>query len=98
MAKRLHLPLFPLNSVLFPGGVLPLRIFEPRFMVKVSVCMKEQSGIGVSLILSGKEVSEAATTYVVGCLVYIIVWYQRDDGLLGFSVQGLQRFRIHASF
>src|SRR3569623_49234 len=97
MAKRLHLPLFPLNSVLFPGGVLPLRIFEPRYMEMVSVCMKEQSGFGVSLILSGKEVGEAATTYEVGTLVNIIDWDQRDDGLLGITVQGQQRFRIHAT-
>src|SRR3569623_2221748 len=97
MAKRLHLPLFPLNSVLFPGGVLPLRIFEPRYMEMVSVCMKEQSGFGVSLILSGKEVGEAATTYEVGALVYIIEWDQRDDGLLGITVHGPRRFRIHAT-
>src|SRR3569623_1581246 len=97
MAKRLHLPLFPLNSVFFPGGGLPLRIFEPRYMEMVRVCMKEQSGFGVSLILSGKEVGEAATTYAVGTLVNIIDWDQRDDGLLGITVQGQQRCRIHAT-
>src|SRR3569623_528967 len=97
MAKRLHLPLFPLNSVLFPGGVLPLRIFEPRYMEMVSVCMKEQSGFGVSLILRGKEVGEAATTYEVGTLVNIIDWAQRDDGLLGITVQGQRRYRIPAT-
>lgn len=92
--KQLHIPLFPLNTVLFPGGRLPLRIFEPRYMEMVSVCMKEQSGFGVSLILSGKEVGEAASTYEVGTLVRIIDWDQRDDGLLGITVQGEQRFRI----
>lgn len=94
MAKQLHIPLFPLNSVLFPAGILPLRIFEPRYMQMVSVCMKEQSGFGVSLILSGKEVGEAATTYEVGTLVRITDWDQRDDGLLGITVRGEQRFRI----
>lgn len=94
MAKQLHIPLFPLNNVLFPGGILPLRIFEPRYMEMVSVCMKEQSGFGVSLILSGKEVGEAATTYEVGTLVRITDWDQREDGLLGITVQGEQRFRI----
>src|SRR3569623_2260097 len=97
MAKRLHLPLFPLNSVLFPGGVLPLRIFEPRYMEMVSECLKEQSGFGVSLSQSGKEVGEAATTYEGGTLVNIIDCDQRDDGLLGITVQGQRRFRIHAT-
>src|SRR3569623_1408701 len=87
LAKRLLLPLFPLISVLFPGGVLPLRIFEPRYMEVVSVCMKEQSGFGVSLILSGKEVGEAATTYEVGTLVNIIDWDQRVDRLAGIHAE-----------
>src|SRR3569833_51867 len=97
MAKQLHIPLFPLNTVLFPGGILPLRIFEPRYMEMVSVCMKEQSGIGVCLILSGKEVGEAATTNDVGTFVRIIDWDQRDDGMLGITVQGEQRFRVLSS-
>src|SRR3569833_1046083 len=97
MAKQLHIPLFPLNTVLFPGGILPLRIFEPRYMEMVSVCMKEQSGFGVCLILSGKEVGEAATTYDVGTFVRIIDWDQRDDGMLGITVQGEQRFRVLSS-
>lgn len=97
MATRLHIPLFPLNTVLFPGGVLPLRVFEPRYMDMVSACMKQQSGFGVCLILSGKEVGEAAVTYEVGSLVRIIDWDQRDDGMLGITAQGQQRFRIFAT-
>lgn len=97
MATCLHIPLFPLNTVLFPGGLLPLRIFEPRYMEMVSVCMKEQSGFGVCLILSGKEVGEAATPYDVGTLVRIVDWEQRDDGLLGITVRGERRFRILSS-
>ncbi len=97
MSKRLHIPLFPLNTVLFPGGVLPLRVFEPRYMDMVSACMKQESGFGVCLILSGKEVGEAATTYDVGTYVRIIDWDQRDDGMLGIIAQGQQRFRILAA-
>ena len=97
MTTCLRIPLFPLNTVLFPGGTLPLRIFEPRYMEMISSCMKGQTGFGVSLILSGKEVGEAATPYDVGTLVRIVDWDQRDDGLLGITVRGEQRFRTRAS-
>jgi len=91
---RMRIPLFPLHNVLFPGGVLPLRIFEPRYLEMVSTCMKEGSGFGIALILSGNEVGEAAKTYEVGSYARIIDWNMRDDGLLGISVQSEQRFRI----
>ena len=94
---RMHIPLFPLNNVLFPGGVLPLRIFEPRYLEMISTCMKEGTGFGIALILSGSEVGEAAKTYDIGSLVRIIDWTLRDDGLLGISVQSQSRFRILAT-
>lgn len=97
MTTCLRIPLFPLNTVLFPGGTLPLRIFEPRYMEMISACMKGQTGFGVSLILSGKEVGEAATPYDVGTLVRIVDWDQRDDGLLGITVRGERRFRTRSS-
>src|SRR3569832_772756 len=97
MAKQLHLPLIPLNTVLFPGGILPLRIFEPRYMEMVSVCMKVQSGFGECMIMSGKEVGGAATTYDVGTFVLIFDWDQRVDCMLGITVQGDQRFRVLSS-
>ncbi len=91
---RMRIPLFPLNNVLFPGGVLPLRIFEPRYLEMISTCMKEGTGFGIALILSGHEVGEAAKTYDIGSHVRIIDWTLRDDGLLGISVQSEGRFRI----
>jgi hypothetical protein len=91
---RINIPLFPLNSVVFPGGVVPLRIFEPRYLEMVSACMKEGTGFGMALILSGSEVGEAAKTYDIGSHVRIIDWTLRDDGLLGISVQSEGRFRI----
>jgi hypothetical protein len=91
---RMRIPLFPLNNVLFPGGVLPLRIFEPRYLEMISTCMKEGTGFGIALILSGLEVGEAAKTYDIGSHVSIIDWTLRDDGLLGISVQSQERFRI----
>ncbi len=90
----LSIPLFPLNTVLFPGGVLPLRIFEPRYLDMVSECLKSDSGIGVVLIRSGQEVGELADTYEVGTLSHIRYWHKRSDGLLGITLQGEQRFRI----
>ncbi len=94
MATRIRIPLFPLNNVLFPGGVLPLRVFEPRYLDMISNCMKEGSGFGIALILSGNEVGEAAKTYDIGSHVRITDWTMRDDGLLGISVQSEGRFRI----
>ena len=94
---RLHIPLFPLNNVLFPGGILPLRVFEPRYLEMISTCMKEGAGFGIALILSGSEVGEAAKTYDIGSLVRIVDWTLREDGLLGISVQSEGRFRILAT-
>jgi len=78
--SRLTIPLFPLHTVLFPGGVLPLRIFEPRYLDMVSECMRHNSGFGVCLIREGKEVGAAAQTYDVGTLVRISYFDRRHDG------------------
>ena len=93
MAK-IRIPLFPLHNVLFPGGLLPLRVFEPRYLEMISTCMKRGTGFGVALILSGSEVGEAAKTYDIGSFVRIVDWTMRDDGLLGITVQCEGRFRI----
>ena len=95
--SRLTIPLFPLHTVLFPGGVLPLRIFEPRYLDMVSDCMKHNSGLGICLIREGKEVGQAAVTYEVGTLARIGYFDRRPDGLLGITVNGESRFRIVAS-
>jgi Lon protease-like protein len=92
--KTVQIPLFPLNTVLFPGGPLPLRIFEARYMDMVSNCLKTESGFGVCLIRDGKEVGEAASTYGMGTIARIVDWHTRHDGLLGISAIGEQRFRI----
>lgn len=92
--SELNIPLFPLSSILFPGGVLPLRIFEPRYLDMISASMKNSSPFGVALILEGSESGVAASTYDVGTLVTIDYFHQRGDGLLGITVRGEQRFRI----
>ncbi|MFK5913961.1 MAG: LON peptidase substrate-binding domain-containing protein [Woeseiaceae bacterium] len=95
--ETIKIPLFPLDAVLFPGGVLPLRIFEPRYLDMVSDCLKKECGIGVVLIKSGHESGEAAKVNGFGTLSYISYWHKRVDGMLGITLTGEQRFRILSS-
>lgn len=90
----LHISLFPLHSVLFPGGPLALRVFEPRYLDMISQCLKDDCGFGICLIRDGDEVGQAAHTYDVGTLSRISYWNRRPDGLFGVTVKGEQRFRI----
>lgn len=92
----MQVPLFPLNTVLFPGGPLPLRIFEPRYLDMVSACFKNDGPFGVLLIREGGETGPA-TTHTVGTLARITDWYQGSDGLLGVTAVGEKRFRLLAS-
>ena len=92
--KTIKIPLFPLNAVLFPGGALPLRIFEPRYLDMISNCMKSESGIGVVLIEKGKEAGTAAKAFEFGTMSFISYWHKRNDGMLGITLTGEQRFRI----
>jgi len=89
----MNVPLFPLSTVLYPGGPLPLRIFEPRYLDMISACLKSDAPFGVLLIRSGSETGPAKT-YEVGTLARIIDWYQGSDGLLGITAVGEQRFRL----
>jgi Lon protease-like protein len=90
----LSIPIFPLHTVLFPQGTLPLRIFEPRYLEMVSRCMKNQEGFGVCLIRNGSEVGEVAETYDTGTLTEITYFNRQPDGLLGITACGIQRFHI----
>lgn len=88
-----QIPLFPLSTVLFPGGPLPLRVFEPRYLDMISSCMKSDTPFGVLLIREGEEAGQAST-FDVGTLAQISDWYQGSDGLLGVTAIGEQRFRL----
>lgn len=89
------LPLFPLGSLVFPDGPLPLRIFEPRYVNLVKRCMQTDSGFGVVLLFRGNEAGTAeATTAGIGTEVRIIDFDRLPDGLLGITCRGQQRFRI----
>ncbi len=87
------IPLFPLGTVLFPGGPLRLRIFEPRYLDMVSRCLREQSRFGVVAIKEGSEVG-AATTFAIGTTGEIVDWRQEADGLLGITVVGRECFTL----
>jgi len=89
------LPLFPLQTVLFPDGPLPLRVFEPRYLDMVSRCLKEDREFGVVLIESGTEGGDARTE-PVGTLARITDWYQGSDGILGITAVGTRRFRLES--
>jgi len=86
--------LFPLHTVLFPGGPLPLRIFETRYTDMVRKCMREQQPFGVVLIQEGEEAGAVATTATVGCSARIADFNTLQDGLLGISCVGERRFRV----
>jgi len=92
--SKLTIPLFPLKTVLFPHGILPLRLFEPRYLDMVSACMKSDSGFGVCLISAGEEVGAAASIHTVGTLARITDWEMREDGLLGITLRGQERLTI----
>lgn len=92
--KENWLPLFPLNAVLFPDGVLPLKVFETRYIDMVRDCMKRESTFGVVLIKSGKEVGSAAEPETIGCMAHIIDWDASQLGVLVLRTRGGQRFRI----
>jgi uncharacterized protein len=89
------LPLFPLGTVLFPGGPLALRIFEPRYLDMVGRCMKDGSGFGVVLLVDGREVGGGTlTTAAVGTEARIVDFNRLQDGLLGLTCLGHERLRI----
>src|SRR5262245_12319732 len=90
----LEIPLFPLNAVLFPGGLLPLRIFEQRYMDMVKVCLKEEKPLGICLLAEGQEVGDAATPHNVGTVATIAEWDMLQLGVLSIKARGGQRFRI----
>ena len=89
------LPLFPLNTVLFPGCMLDLQIFEARYLDMISRCMKQGEGFGVVCILEGMEVGAAAGLFAaIGCEALIRDFQQLPNGLLGIRVEGGRRFRV----
>ena len=96
MSPISEIPLFPLGTVLLPGGPLPLRIFETRYIDLVRRCLRDGSGFGVVLIREGVEAGGSALTFDVGTYARIVDFSQQPDGLLGIRAAGERRFRILA--
>lgn len=101
LQAKLHaareIPLFPLNTVLFPGGKLPLKVFEPRYMEMVGACLKDKKAFGICLIRAGQETGDPALPEQVGCMAEVIDWDMRQLGVLDIAVLGTQRFHIEDS-
>jgi Lon protease-like protein len=90
----MEMPLFPLNVVLFPGMVLPLHIFEPRYREMINRCIDEEIPFGVVLIQEGYEVGTAAKPYSIGTAARIVKVDRASDGTMNITCVGMQRFRI----
>ena len=89
------IPLFPLRTVLFPAGHLPLRIFEQRYIDMVRECSRDDSGFGVCL---AADDDEATPPYAqIGTVATIRDWYTFEDGLLGIAAVGGARFMIQGA-
>lgn len=94
----MELPLFPLNTVLFPGCMLDLQLFEARYLDMIGRCMKQGTGFGVVGILEGEEVGSAAQRIApLGCEALIRDWQQLPNGLLGIRVEGGRRFTVEGT-
>lgn len=89
-----EVPLFPLGTVLFPGGWLPLRIFEPRYLRMVAECSAEQRPFGVALIRAGRETGLPAVPHDTGTLATLIDFDREPNGMLRIACVGGARFRI----
>ncbi len=94
MKIAVRIPLFPLRTVLFPQGLLPLRIFETRYLDMIRRVMREDAGFGVVLIRTGAEVGEITELAEVGTWARVADFDQLPDGLLKIVARGERRFRI----
>jgi uncharacterized protein len=91
------LPLFPLHTVLFPGGLLPLKVFEARYQDMTRECLRDAAPFGVCLLKSGSEVAqpdEPAVPEMTGCLAEIIDCDVQEYGLMHIRARGTRRFRL----
>ena len=90
----MHVPLFPLNSIVLPGGRIPLQLFEPRYIDMLTRCLKVDGGFVVVLLRDGTETSQFAPFHKVGTYVRIVDFQQLDNGLLGITVEGESKVAI----
>ena len=94
MGITVEIPIFPLGTVLYPGGLLPLRIFEQRYLDLAKFCIRDNAPFGVCLIREGMEVGPIAVPYAVGCTARIAQWDMPHLGLFHLVTHGESVFRI----
>jgi uncharacterized protein len=93
-AMPVEIPLFPLGTVLFPGGLLPLKVFEQRYVDMTKACLRDSTPFGVCLIKEGHEVGQPAAPHAVGCLAHIAQWDVPHPNLFAVLARGSTRFRV----
>lgn len=92
--ETVEVPIFPLNTVLFPGGLLPLKIFEQRYLDMTRDCLRDGTPFGVFLIREGSEVGTPASCEEVGCLASISQWEMPQLSIFHLLVEGRGKVRI----
>ena len=95
-ATAAELPLFPLHTVLLPGGPLQLQVFEPRYLDMIGRCMRAGAPFGVVRILAGSEAGMASDIAVSGTSARIIDFHSLSNGLLGLLCLGERVFRLES--
>lgn len=94
MTTEVEIPIFPLNTVLYPGGRLPLRIFEVRYVDMTKACIRDGSVFGVCQIIDGREAGKPAVFATSGCTARIQHWEVPAAGLFSLVTQGEQVFKV----
>ncbi|GAB7539272.1 LON peptidase substrate-binding domain-containing protein [Burkholderia sp. 3C] len=95
--QLVDLPLFPLHTVLFPGGLLPLKVFEARYVDMARGCLRDNVPFGVCLLKSGPEVAQddqVAVPEAVGCMAEIVECDTGEFGMLFLRTVGTRRFAL----
>lgn len=90
----MEIPIFPLGTVLLPGGVLPLKIFEQRYLDMTKACLRDGTDFGVCLIREGLEVGTPAIPSPIGCSARIREWDMPQLGIFLLLTEGIERFRL----
>ena len=88
------IPIFPLNTVLYPGSQLPLKIFEQRYLDMTKACVRDATPFGVCRIREGQEVGLPAVPEQIGCTALIAQWEMPHLGVFHLQTRGQQPFRI----
>lgn len=91
------LPLFPLQTVVFPGGLLPLKVFEPRYMEMVTQVISERASFGICAIYEGRETDMSVKHHAVGTQVQVVDWDMPQPGILHIQTRALERIVVRTS-